>query len=196
MPPAFAASQDEPMPAPSAAAAAGCKMLEDVPLGNLPPKAWAPDIAYPDARDQALRARANAVQALRTPGVRLFLVDSDASREASIVAERGAGGWTLYAVDSKGASPESPLKLKTVRLAPERAKRIDRALADRCFWAEPTDLSAADFGRDSSASCVGGVDFYLEAVTERGRRTEVRRCTAVGLTGLIADQLRYGADID
>jgi hypothetical protein len=182
--PAFAA---EAMPAPSAAASAHCAEMAAVHVEALPASAWAA-VAYPDGDEQALRAKGADEHPAKAPSVRVFRRDGDGSATSSIVAERGSGGWTLWVTIDRGGKITS----RKTKLNADRARNLNTILGDACFYAEPADLSSE---RDQSA-CVDAIEFHMEAVTEKGRRSAVQRCSPLGLTGQAAEILWNEADVD
>jgi len=181
-PPAFAA-----MPAPSAAASAHCPEIASVHVDQLPASAWAP-VAYPDKDEAALRARGKDQHAPKGPSLRVFRRDLTDPATYSVVAERTGGTWTLAVTEEKNGIVAS----RRATLNPDRARNLNRILADACFWAEPTEVSSTT----AEAACIDAMDLWLEAVTPDGRRIAVQHCSPVGLTGEAAEILWNEAKID
>ena len=176
--PVFAA-----MPAPSAAASAHCPEMALVHVDRLPASAWAP-VAYPEATEDALRAKAGALHPIAGPSVHVFREDSD-GRVASVIAEKAGGRWILWVADSRDG------KVSARRVEMRDAHQFEGVLADACFWAEPTEIS----GAPADATCVDATEIHLEAILPQGHRSAVQHCSAVGLTGEAAELLWDAAGV-
>ena len=158
------------MPAPSAAASAHCPEMALVHVQSLPASAWAP-VDFPAGAEQALRARAGDAHPIAGPSVHMFRQDRSGDHTVSVIAERTGGGWTLWVADSRDGKATA----RKVALSGNYARTLDRILADACFWAEPTDLSAAS----ADAPCVDATEMHLEAIVPEGRRSAAQHCSPI-----------------
>jgi hypothetical protein len=182
--PAYAAGA---MPAPSAAASAHCPEMAMVHVEALPASAWAP-VDYPAAAEDALRVKAGDAHPTAEPNVHVFRQDQSDGRTVSVVAEKSGSGWTLFVADRRGGI----VTARKVALRADRARTLDRILADACFWAEPTDLST----QPADAACPDAMEVHVEALAPEGRRSAVQHCSPAGLTGQVAGLLWNGADVE